>query len=72
MVRSEATPQGFTGSGTNPSVPICVGCCVAWSLLVAFQRRKTEAIGVKAPLLGFVEPALASSNAEAPSGPLVS
>jgi bifunctional non-homologous end joining protein LigD len=35
---------------------------------VAFQRRKTEAIGVKAPLPGFVEPALASSIAKVPSG----
>jgi hypothetical protein len=29
---------------------------------VAFQRKRTEAIGVKAPLPGFVEPALASSR----------
>jgi bifunctional non-homologous end joining protein LigD len=28
--------------------------------IVAFQRKKTEAIGVKAPLPGFIEPALAS------------
>ena len=35
---------------------------------MAFQRRKTEAIGVKAPLPGFVEPALASSIAKVPSG----
>jgi bifunctional non-homologous end joining protein LigD len=36
---------------------------------VGFQRRKTEAIGVKAPLPGFVEPALASSIDKVPSGP---
>jgi bifunctional non-homologous end joining protein LigD len=36
--------------------------------LVAFQRRKSEPIGVKAPLPGFVEPALASSIAKVPSG----
>ena len=35
---------------------------------MAFQRRKSEAIGVKAPLPGFVEPALASSIAKVPSG----
>jgi bifunctional non-homologous end joining protein LigD len=35
---------------------------------VAFHRKKTEAIGVKAPLSGFVEPALASSIAKVPSG----
>jgi hypothetical protein len=35
---------------------------------VAFQRRKSEPIGVKAPLPGFVEPALASSIAKVPSG----
>jgi bifunctional non-homologous end joining protein LigD len=35
---------------------------------VAFQRRKTEAIGVKAPLPGFVEPALATSIGKVPSG----
>jgi bifunctional non-homologous end joining protein LigD len=36
--------------------------------LVAFQRRKTEAIGVKAPLPGFVQPALATSIGKVPSG----
>jgi bifunctional non-homologous end joining protein LigD len=36
--------------------------------LVPFQRKKSEPIGVKAPLLGFVEPALASSIAKVPSG----
>jgi bifunctional non-homologous end joining protein LigD len=35
---------------------------------VAFQRRKTEAIGVKAPLPGFVQPALATSIGKVPSG----
>ena len=35
---------------------------------MAFQRRKTEAIGVKAPLPGFVELALASSIGKVPSG----
>src|SRR3989442_12095696 len=34
---------------------------VRWSLFVAFQRKKLVAIGVKAPLPGFIEPALASS-----------
>jgi hypothetical protein len=36
--------------------------------LVAFQRKKSEPIGVKAPLPGFVEPALASSIDRVPSG----
>jgi hypothetical protein len=36
--------------------------------LVAFQRRKTEAIGVKASLPGFVQPALATSIGKVPSG----
>jgi bifunctional non-homologous end joining protein LigD len=35
---------------------------------LAFQRKKTEAVGVKAPLPGFIEPALASSIAKVPSG----
>jgi bifunctional non-homologous end joining protein LigD len=36
--------------------------------LVAFHRRKTEAIGVKASLPGFVQPALATSIGKVPSG----
>ena len=35
---------------------------------MAFQRRKTEAIGGKTPLPGFIEPALASSIEKVPSG----
>jgi len=35
---------------------------------VAFQRNKPAAIGVKAPLPGFIEPALASSTEKVPSG----
>ena len=35
---------------------------------MAFQRKKPEALGVKAPLPGFVEPALASSTDRVPSG----
>ncbi len=34
---------------------------------MAFRRKKTEALGVKAPLPGFIEPALASSIAKVPS-----
>lgn len=33
-----------------------------------FQRKKSEPIGVNAPLPGFIEPALASSIAKVPSG----
>jgi bifunctional non-homologous end joining protein LigD len=36
--------------------------------VVAFQRRKSAEIGVKAPLPGFIEPALASSIDKVPSG----
>jgi bifunctional non-homologous end joining protein LigD len=35
---------------------------------VAFQHRKPKAIGLKASLPGFVEPALASSIEKVPSG----
>jgi bifunctional non-homologous end joining protein LigD len=41
---------------------------VVWSLMVAFQRKKPEPIGVKGPLPGFVEPALATSVENVPSG----
>jgi bifunctional non-homologous end joining protein LigD len=36
--------------------------------VVAFQRRKSAEIGVKAPLPGFIEPALASATETVPSG----
>ncbi len=35
---------------------------------MAFQRKKPAAIGVKAPLPGFIEPALATSTEKVPSG----
>ena len=35
---------------------------------MAFQRRTLAAIGVKAPLPGFIEPALATSIEKLPSG----
>jgi bifunctional non-homologous end joining protein LigD len=35
---------------------------------MAFQRRKSAAIGVKAPYPGFIEPALATSIDKAPAG----
>lgn len=38
------------------------------SNFLAFQRKRTEAIGVKAPLPGFVEPASASSIAKVKIG----
>jgi len=41
---------------------------VAWSLVVAFQRKKPAAIGVKAHFPGFIEPALASSVEKVPGG----
>jgi ATP-dependent DNA ligase len=36
--------------------------------VVAFQRKKPAAIGVKAPFPGFIEPALASSIERVPAG----
>jgi bifunctional non-homologous end joining protein LigD len=41
---------------------------VAWSSIVAFQRKKPAAIGTKAPYPGFVELALATSIDNVPSG----
>jgi bifunctional non-homologous end joining protein LigD len=35
---------------------------------VAFQRKKPAAIGVKAPLPGFIEPALATAISSVPNG----
>jgi bifunctional non-homologous end joining protein LigD len=35
---------------------------------MVFQRKKPAAIGVKAPLPGFIEPALATSIEKVPSG----
>lgn len=35
---------------------------------MAFQRKKAAGIGVKAPLPGFIEPALATSIERVPSG----
>jgi bifunctional non-homologous end joining protein LigD len=35
---------------------------------VAFQRKKTETIGIKAPLPAFIEPASAIAIAKVPSG----
>ena len=35
---------------------------------MAFQRKKPEAIGAKAPFPDFIEPALAASIEKAPSG----
>jgi bifunctional non-homologous end joining protein LigD len=50
-------------------VRIRIKVFVAWSLSVAFQRqRKPGVIGVKAPLPGFIEPALASAMDRVPSG----
>jgi bifunctional non-homologous end joining protein LigD len=37
-------------------------------LVVAFQRKKPAAIGIKAPFPGFIEPALATSIEKVPSG----
>ena len=37
-------------------------------ILMAFQRKKPAAVGVKAPFPGFIEPALATSIEKVPSG----
>src|ERR1043165_8452209 len=42
--------------------------CVDVEFLVAFQRKKQPAIGVKAPYPGFVAPALATKAEKVPSG----
>jgi bifunctional non-homologous end joining protein LigD len=39
-----------------------------WNYRVAFQRKKSAAIGVKAPYPGFVEPALATTIERVPTG----
>jgi bifunctional non-homologous end joining protein LigD len=53
----------------NESAAVCLNPgSVAWSSLVAFQRRKPAAVGVKAPFPGFIEPVLASSIDKVPSG----
>ena len=41
---------------------------MAWSFVVALQRKKAAAIGVKAPFPGFIGPALATSIEKVPSG----
>jgi bifunctional non-homologous end joining protein LigD len=41
---------------------------VVWSFVVAFQRKKAAAIGVKASFPKFIEPALAVSTDKVPSG----
>jgi bifunctional non-homologous end joining protein LigD len=41
---------------------------VAWSFIVAFQRKKPAAIGVRAPYPGFIEPELATTADKVPSG----
>ena len=40
----------------------------AWSGFLAVQRKKPERIGTEAPLPGFIDPALASSITEVPTG----
>jgi ATP-dependent DNA ligase len=41
---------------------------LADELIMAFQRKKPAAIGVKAAYPGFIEPALASSIEKVPTG----
>jgi bifunctional non-homologous end joining protein LigD len=52
----------------NDSIRASLNYLWRWSSRVAFQRRKPAAMGVKAPLPGFIEPALASSIEKVPSG----
>jgi hypothetical protein len=52
----------------NDSIRASLNHLWRWSSRVAFQRRKPAAMGVKAPLPGFIEPALASSIEKVPSG----
>ena len=44
-----------------------LGLCVAGAVM-AFQRKKPAAIGIKANYPGFIEPALATSIAKVPNG----
>jgi bifunctional non-homologous end joining protein LigD len=41
---------------------------VAWSFVVAFQRGKQPAVGIKSPYPGFIPPALATKIEQVPSG----
>jgi bifunctional non-homologous end joining protein LigD len=63
----DATPQRIH-EFRNDSNCVSLNQLLAWSSRVAFQRRRPAAIGVKAPLLGFIEPALATSVENVPSG----
>jgi bifunctional non-homologous end joining protein LigD len=63
----DATPQRIHGF-RNDSNRVSLNRLFEWSPRVAFQRRKPAAIGVKAPLPGFIEPALATSVTKVPSG----
>src|SRR5437764_8631600 len=54
--------------GRNESIAACLNPCFSMRRTMAFQRKKPAAIGVKAPLPGFVEPALASSVDKVPDG----
>ena len=67
MYRGNATRiRGFRNESGCASLSR-LSCCVEFSP-VPFQRKKPEPIGTKAPLPGFVEPALATSIAKVPSG----
>jgi len=39
-----------------------------WSYVVAFQRKRTPALGTKTPFPGFIEPTLATPVDRMPSG----
>src|SRR5215216_6188721 len=66
--------MGHDAPGSSFSRPERFDLCqfestlLAWSFVVAFQRKKAAAIGVKAPFPGFIEPALATSIEKVPSG----
>jgi hypothetical protein len=74
-------PAEFVGG--SPSSPSTVAAIWNWELrtkasiisdqiggsrVMAFQRKKPAAIGIKAPFPGFIEPALATSIEKVPSG----
>jgi ATP-dependent DNA ligase len=63
----DATPRRIHGF-RNDSNRVSLNRLFEWSPRVAFQRRKPAAIRIKAPLPGFIEPALATSVEKVPSG----
>ena len=67
-MRIPSLPARFCRSLRRPLPRRSASAADASCVTMAFQRKKPAAIGVKAPLPGFIEPALASSIEKVPSG----